>query len=90
MSLDRRHVTNYAQWRSKADLEAFMADPIGRESIGEGSAICYVCESDPLHAAHYACKAAGPVKGVRWLAHRLRRYTFPRKHKSHEQTVEPR
>ncbi|WP_374729901.1 antibiotic biosynthesis monooxygenase family protein [Caballeronia terrestris] len=39
MSLDRRHVTNYAQWRSKADLEAFMADPIGRESIGEGSAI---------------------------------------------------
>lgn len=38
VSLDRRHVTNYAQWRSKADLDAFMADPAARESIGTGSA----------------------------------------------------
>ena len=27
MSMDRKHVTNYAQWRSQADIDAMMADP---------------------------------------------------------------
>ena len=27
VSNDRKHVTNYAQWRSEADIEAMMADP---------------------------------------------------------------
>ena len=27
VSNDRTHVTNYAQWRSQADIDAMMADP---------------------------------------------------------------
>ena len=27
VSTDRKHVTNYAQWRSQADIDAMMADP---------------------------------------------------------------
>jgi quinol monooxygenase YgiN len=27
ISMDKRHVTNYAQWRSQGDIDAMMADP---------------------------------------------------------------
>lgn len=30
VSLDRKHVANYAQWRSKGDIEAMMNDPEAR------------------------------------------------------------
>jgi quinol monooxygenase YgiN len=33
MSHDRRHVANYVQWRSKADLDAMMADPAAQEHM---------------------------------------------------------
>jgi quinol monooxygenase YgiN len=39
LSSDRRHVANYAQWRSQADLDAFMADPKAREHMVEAAAI---------------------------------------------------
>ena len=33
VSEDRRHVTNYAQWRSRADYDAFLRDPATREHL---------------------------------------------------------
>lgn len=30
VSTDRKHVANYAQWRSQADIDAMMADPTAR------------------------------------------------------------
>lgn len=33
VSLDKRHVANYAQWRSQSDLDAMMADPKAREHM---------------------------------------------------------
>lgn len=39
VSHDRRHVANYAQWRSKADLDAMMQDPAAREHMREAAAI---------------------------------------------------
>lgn len=40
VSLDRKHVANYAQWRSKADFEAMLANPIAREHMGEAQSVC--------------------------------------------------
>jgi quinol monooxygenase YgiN len=49
LSADRRHVANYAQWRSQADLDAMLADPASREHMQAAAAIatsfspiCYV------------------------------------------------
>jgi quinol monooxygenase YgiN len=39
ISEDKRHVTNYAQWRSRADLEAMMRDPMARVHMGKAIAI---------------------------------------------------
>jgi quinol monooxygenase YgiN len=39
VSQDRRHIANYAQWRSQADLDAMMADPAAREHMQEAAAI---------------------------------------------------
>jgi quinol monooxygenase YgiN len=33
MAKDRRHVTNYARWRSLADIDATMADPEVQEHL---------------------------------------------------------
>ena len=33
MAIDKRHVTNYAQWRSQADIDAMMADPDVRKHL---------------------------------------------------------
>lgn len=33
MAKDKRHVTNYAQWRSQADIDAMMADPDVRKHL---------------------------------------------------------
>ena len=35
LSLDRRHVANYAQWRSQEDLDAMMKDPAARAHMQE-------------------------------------------------------
>lgn len=39
VSRDGRHVANYAQWRSQADLDAMMNDPAARAHMGEAAAI---------------------------------------------------
>jgi hypothetical protein len=39
LSADRRHVANYAQWRSQDDLEAMMADPLARGHMAGAAAI---------------------------------------------------
>lgn len=39
LSLDRQHVTNYVQWRRKADFDAFISDPLAREHIGAGASL---------------------------------------------------
>lgn len=39
ISADRRHVANYAQWRSKEDVDAMMRDPQARVHIGEAAKI---------------------------------------------------
>ena len=35
----RKHVTNYAQWRSQADLDAMMSDPAARSHMREAADI---------------------------------------------------
>lgn len=39
VSCDKRHVANYAQWRSQSDIDAMMADPDARVHMGEAAAI---------------------------------------------------
>ncbi len=39
LSHDKRHVTNYAQWRSQADLNAMMSDPAARAHMGKAAGI---------------------------------------------------
>lgn len=47
VSRDRRHVANYAQWRSQADLDAMMNDPAARVHMGAAAGIA---ESfDPIY-----------------------------------------
>lgn len=38
-SLDGKRVVNYAQWRSKADFEAMLADPACREHMSKAAAL---------------------------------------------------
>jgi hypothetical protein len=37
MATDKKYVTNYAQWRSPADLDATMSDPQSREALTRAS-----------------------------------------------------
>lgn len=39
LSEDRTHVANYAQWRSKADVDAMMADPASKEHMKKAADI---------------------------------------------------
>jgi quinol monooxygenase YgiN len=39
VSLDKRHVANYAQWRSQEDLDAMMADAAAQVHMREAAAI---------------------------------------------------
>ncbi|MGE0578251.1 MAG: putative quinol monooxygenase [Reyranella sp.] len=36
---DRRHVANYAQWRSKADFEAMLNSPVAQKHMKEAAGI---------------------------------------------------
>ena len=47
LSRDKRHVTNYAQWRSQADLDAMMSDPAARAHMSESAAIAV--SFDPIY-----------------------------------------
>ena len=39
MSDDRKHVTNYAQWKTREDYDAMMADPAAVEHMGAAADI---------------------------------------------------
>lgn len=39
ISDDRRHVANYAQWRSRADYDAFLRDPAMREHLKKAAGL---------------------------------------------------
>lgn len=47
VSLDRRHVANYAQWRSQGDLDAMMAQPSAREHMGRAAGLA--TSFDPVY-----------------------------------------
>lgn len=47
VSADRRHVTNYAQWRTQQDLEAMMADTAAQEHMKRAAAIA--TSFDPIY-----------------------------------------
>lgn len=60
LSHDRRHVANYAQWRSEADLDAMMSDPAARAHMQQAAAIALSFEAIryELRASH---AADGPI-----------------------------
>lgn len=39
LSRDKKHVTNYAQWRSQADVDAMMSDPTAKAHMKEAAGI---------------------------------------------------
>lgn len=39
MSNDKKHVANYAQWRSQADIDAMMKDPAATKHMQEAAAV---------------------------------------------------
>jgi quinol monooxygenase YgiN len=39
VSLDRKHVANYAQWKSRADFEAMLKNPLAKGHMTEAAAI---------------------------------------------------
>lgn len=39
VSFDRKHVANHAQWRTKADNDAMMADPVGQAHMRRAAEI---------------------------------------------------
>src|SRR5258706_12666844 len=47
ISQDRRHVANYARWRSQADLDTMMQDPAARTHIRDVAAIAK--SFDPIY-----------------------------------------
>jgi len=59
MSRDRRHVANYAQWRSQADLDAMMSDPAARVHMKEAAGIA--TSFDPIYYALRERHAAAPA-----------------------------
>jgi quinol monooxygenase YgiN len=59
VSQDRRHVANYAQWRSQADLDAMMSDPAARVHMQQAAAIA--TSFDPIYYALRVSHAAAPA-----------------------------
>ena len=47
MSGNRRHVANYAQWRTQADIDTMMADPTARVHMRAAAAIAI--SFDPIY-----------------------------------------
>ena len=59
LSRDKKHVTNYAQWRSQEDLDAMMADPSARVHMQEAASLAESFEPiyydlRETHSAHDA------------------------------------
>lgn len=47
VSRDRKHVANYAQWRSQADLDAMMSDPEAQAHMREAGGLAL--SFDPIY-----------------------------------------
>ncbi len=47
VSQDKRHVTNYAQWRSQQDLDAMMEDQAAQDHMREAASIA--TSFDPIY-----------------------------------------
>lgn len=47
VSLDGRHVANYAQWRSQADIDAMMDDPKAQEHMRKAAKVAM--SFDPIY-----------------------------------------
>lgn len=47
LSTDSRHVANYAQWRSQADIDAMMSDPAIRQHMQ--TAAGFATSFDPIY-----------------------------------------
>ena len=60
VSRDRRHVANYAQWRSQADLDAMLASPGAQDHLREAAAIAlsFTPVMYDLRTAYAAVEAA--------------------------------
>ncbi|MEP6967167.1 MAG: antibiotic biosynthesis monooxygenase family protein [Pseudomonadota bacterium] len=58
VSLDRTRVVNYAQWRSKGDFDAMLADPEAREHMGKAAALAERFEPVLYILAHVDDRAA--------------------------------
>ncbi len=44
LSEDRRHVANYAQWRSREDFDAMLANPLAKTHMREAAAVATAFE----------------------------------------------
>ena len=64
ISQDRRHVANYAQWRSQADLNAMMKDPAANVHMREAAAVAESFEPIyyELREAHSAEPSGRPCE----------------------------
>jgi quinol monooxygenase YgiN len=60
VSQDRRHVANYAQWRSQADLDSMMKDPAAQVHMREAAAIAKSFE--PIY---YELRETHPAEPIR-------------------------
>lgn len=58
LSRDKRHVANYAQWRSQADMDAMLANPEAQTHMREAAAIAI--SFSPLVYDLRETHAAGP------------------------------
>jgi len=47
ISKDRRHIANYAQWRSQADIDAMMSDPASQHHMKAAAALA--TSFDPIY-----------------------------------------
>jgi len=57
ISLDGTRVANYAQWRTRQDLEAMMGNPEAARQMREASAIATAIEPHLYRVAHVAADA---------------------------------
>jgi quinol monooxygenase YgiN len=58
ISKDKKHVANYAQWRSQADIDAMMQDPKAQVHMREAGAIA--TGFDPIYYELRECHGAKP------------------------------
>ncbi|KAA1258170.1 Tetracenomycin-F1 monooxygenase [Rubripirellula obstinata] len=58
MAEDKRHVVNYAQWRSRADFDAMLARDDAREHMGKAASLCNGFTPVICHVVHAESRAS--------------------------------